>query len=216
MRNLDSTARAAAKSAPADRPLPVGDCDANPSDLPFLALLAEDFASHGRDLSSPGFWAVAVHRFGNWRMGVRSKWKRAPLTVAYRVAFHGVLALWGIDLPYNIRLGRRVRIEHHGCLMIGARQIGDDVVIRHSVTMGLRQRYTNAFPTIGNRVEIGPGACILGGVQIGDDCYIGPNTVIAYDVKPGTAMIGIPPRRVDLAQLEAGAQDKPEAERSVA
>jgi serine O-acetyltransferase len=187
------------KSPPRDTTLPTGDRNQNPVDLGLWALLQEDFETYRRDPLSPGFWAVAVHRLGNWRMDVKSKLARAPLTAAYRVAFHAVVAAWGIDLPYNVKLGRRVRIEHHGCLMLGARQIGDDVVIRHSVTMGLRQRGAAAFPTIGDRVEIGPGACIVGGVTIGHDAYIGANTVIAYNVRPGAALIGIPPKPLEVA-----------------
>ena len=188
-----------------DTSLPAGDRDENPEGIGLGPLLAEDFATYGRDPLSPGFWAVAVHRLGNARMSVRSKLLRAPLTAAYRAAFHGVVALWGIDLPYNVKLGRRVRIEHHGCLMLGARQIGDDVVIRHSVTMGLRQRGAQAFPTIGNRVEIGPGACIVGGLKVGDGSYIGANSVVCHNVRPGSTVMGIPPLPVDLDALEAAA-----------
>lgn len=189
-----------------DTSLPTGDRDENPEGIALSALLAEDFATYGRDPLAPGFWAVAVHRLGNARMRVRSKLLRAPLTAAYRAAFHGVIALWGIDLPYNVKLGRRVHIQHHGCLMLGARQIGDDVVIRHSVTMGLRQRGAQAFPTIGNGVEIGPGACIVGGVKVGDGSYIGANSVICHNVRPGSTVMGIPPLPVNLDALEAAAR----------
>ncbi len=185
--------------------LPRGERDANPPGCSLFALLAEDFETYGRDPLAPGFWAVAVHRFGNWRMGV-PKPLRAPLTAAYRAAFHAVIALWGIDLPYNVKIGRRLRIEHHGCVLMGAREIGDDVIIRHWVTMGLRQRGTRASPKIGNRVEIGPGACIVGGVEIGDDCVIGANTVVAHSLRPGTMLLGIPPRRIDPTELQAAAK----------
>lgn len=195
----------------ADKALSAGDRDQNPPGIGLLALLQEDFETYRRDPLAPGFWAVAVHRLGNWRMGVRSKLVRAPLTIAYRAAFHAVVAAWGIDLPYNVKVGRRLRIEHHGCLMVGAHAIGDDVVIRHSVTMGLRQRGAAAFPTIGDRVEIGPGACIVGGVKIGDDAYIGANTVITYNVRPGSALIGIPPKPLDVA---LNAQSEPSATRT--
>jgi len=194
------------KVASVDTSLPAGERDENPPGLGLRALLAEDFATYGRDPLAAGFWAVALHRLGNARMSVRSKILRAPLSAAYRAAFHGVVALWGIDLPYNVKLGRRVRIEHHGCLMLGARQIGDDVVIRHSVTMGLRERGARAFPTIGDRVEIGPGACIVGGVKVGDGSYIGANSVICHNVRPGSTVMGIPPLPVDLDALEAAAK----------
>ncbi|MET0342466.1 MAG: serine acetyltransferase [Polyangiales bacterium] len=189
-----------------DMSLPKGDSDQNPTGIGLRALLAEDFATYDKNALAPGFWAVAVHRFGNARMSVRSKLLRAPLTAAYRAAFHSVVAMWGIDLPYNVKVGRRLRIEHHGCLMLGARQIGDDVVIRHSVTMGLRQRGAAQFPVIGDRVEIGPGACIVGGVKIGDGSYIGANSVVCHNVRPGSTVIGIPPVPVDLDQLEATAK----------
>lgn len=197
-------------NAKPDTSLSVGDRDQNPTGIGLGALLAEDFATYRKDPLAPGFWAVAVHRLGNARMSVRSKLLRAPLTLAYRAAFNGVVALWGIDLPYNVKIGRRLRIEHHGCLMLGAREIGDDVVIRHSVTMGLRQRGAAQFPIIGDRVEIGPGACIVGGVKVGDDSYIGANSVICHNVRPKSTLLGIPPVAVDLDRLEAAAKGETE------
>ncbi|MBC7174551.1 MAG: transferase [Polyangiaceae bacterium] len=183
------------------KPLALGDTDENPLGIGFRALLLEDFRTHGGDPLSPGFWALAVHRFGNRRMGVRSRALRAPLTVAYRVAYRAVIALFGIDLPYNAKIGRRFRIAHHGCFHLGARAVGDDVYIRHSATIGLARRTEIAFaPTIGDRVEVGPGACIVGDIHIGDDCFVGPNTVLADDLAPGATALGVPARVVDLKQ----------------
>jgi serine O-acetyltransferase len=182
-----------------DVPLPIGDCNANPEDISLLGLLAEDFQTHERDLTAPGFWAVALHRLGNARMGVRSKLLRAPLTVAYHTAFTGLNWLWGIDLCYTVKLGRRVRIWHHGGSVIGARAIGDDVHIRHNTTLGLVSRFEpNDKPIIGNRVDIGVGACILGGVTVGDDCVIGANSVVLKDLPAGSTALGIPARPVNM------------------
>lgn len=183
------------------KPLARGTSNQNPRALSFFELLREDFRTHGRDLRSPGFWALAVHRFGNVRMDFRSKALRAPMTALYRTAYHAVIAAWGIDLPYNAKIGRRFRIGHHGCLHLGARRVGDDVHIRHSVTIGLARRtdQTDA-PTIGDRVEIGPGACIVGGIHVGDDCFVGPNTVLADSLPSGKAVLGVPARVVDFEQ----------------
>jgi len=57
--------------ASARGPLPPGSSNENPPQVGLAALLAEDFHNHGSSLSSAGFWALAVHRFGNWRMSVR-------------------------------------------------------------------------------------------------------------------------------------------------
>ena len=96
-------------------------------------------------------------------------------------------------------LGRRVRIWHHGGMILHARAIGDDVHIRHNTTFGVARRGLNrAIPTIGDRVYIGCGACILGAVHVGDDSVIGANAVVAVgavvlgDVAPYTIVGGVP------------------------
>jgi serine O-acetyltransferase len=182
-------------------PLPAGDHDENPRGIGLTALLAEDFRTHGSSLLAPGFWALAAHRFGNWRMGIRSRALRAPLSLAYGIAHQGMIAMFGIDLPYNAKLGRRLRIDHHGAVFVGSREIGDDVRIRHAVTIGLRRRTDRVAPTIGSRVEIGPNACIVGDIHVGDESYICANTVLAQDVPKGATVLGVPGRVVDLARF---------------
>ena len=93
-----------------DAPLPSGDTNANPRDIGLFQLLAEDYRTHDRKLLEPGFVAIALHRLANARMSVRFKPLRAPLTAAYHLLFTWVNWLWGIDLHYTVRLGRRVRI----------------------------------------------------------------------------------------------------------
>lgn len=172
--------------------------DRNPEGMGLLALVREDFRTHDRDPFEPGFWAVAVHRFGNWRMGVRSRLVRAPLTAAYRLASRAVHWGFGIKLDYTVRLGRRVRIWHHGGMVLGASSIGDDVHIRQNTTFGVARR-DRPFekPTIGDRVDIGCGAVILGGVTVGDDSVIGANAVVIRDVPCSALAVGVPARVVE-------------------
>ncbi|MCC7004154.1 MAG: hypothetical protein IT357_18510 [Gemmatimonadaceae bacterium] len=178
-----------------DAPLPRGDRNMNPPGIGLVSLLHEDYATHDRHLFEPGFLAVAVHRFGNARMGVRCRLLRAPLTLLYRLLFTMVSWVFGIDLPYTTRLGRRVRIWHHGGIVLGARAIGDDVHIRHNTTFGVMNRQELAAkPIIKDRVDIGAGACILGAVTVGDDCVIGANSVVIKDVPAGSVMMGVPAR----------------------
>jgi len=181
------------------KPLAMGMTNENPRAIGFLRLLHEDFRTHGCSLRAGGFWALAVHRFGNLRMGIASKPLRAPLSLMYRSAHHAVKAFWGIDLPYNVKVGRRLRIDHHGCVIVGAKVIGDDVWIRHSATIGLSRRTERtAAPTIGNRVEIGPGAAVVGAIHVGDDSYVGANSVLADSVPAGSVALGVPARPVKL------------------
>jgi serine O-acetyltransferase len=185
------------------RPLSPGAENMNPKGIGFLPLIAEDFRTHGKNPLSAGFLALAIHRFGNLRMSVRTRALRAPLTLVYRVAHEASIALWGIDLPYNARLGRRLHLAHHGAIFVGPWSLGDDVTIRHSATIGLIRRSGKLVPIIGNNVEVGPGACIVGGIEIGDGCFIGPNTVVGESLPPGTHVLGVPARKIDLEKLLA-------------
>ena len=115
---------------------------------------------HERDWTRPGFQALAVHRFGNWRMGVSPKLLRAPLSVLYRMLYRGVRNGYGIEIPYSARVGRRVVIEHQSDIVVhGHTEIGDDCIIRQGVTLGIRTlNNLGAAPRLGNGVNVGAGA----------------------------------------------------------
>ena len=46
--------------------------------------------------------------------------------------------------------------------------------------------------SIGNDVWIGNGACIMGGLKIGDGAIIGTNAVVTKDVPPYAIVGGVP------------------------
>lgn len=175
-----------------------GDRNLNPPGLSLRELLREDLRTYDGDWSEPGFLAVAVHRFGNWRMGIRSKPVRMPLTLLYTFLARRVRIGYGIKLDYTVTVGRRLRIWHHGGMVLGARSIGDDVNIRQNTTFGVARRgdHPGLKPVIGDRVDIGCGVCILGHVRIGDDSAIGANAVVLSDVPAGALAVGIPARVV--------------------
>ncbi len=179
-----------------------------PDSQPSLGLrrrIHEDYIAHGRDWTRPGFRAVAVHRLGNWRMGIRSKLLRWPFSVLYRCLFRRCRNRYGIELPYSVRLGRRVVIEHQGAIVIhGDCVIGDDCIIRQGCTLGNRS-LDKPFdaPVLGHRVNVGAGAKILGKVVIGDDATIGANAVVLIDIPPRAVAVGVPARLLPPKTLEA-------------
>jgi len=169
----------------------------NQVEAPALGLweqIKEDWIAHGRDWTKPGFRAVAVQRFGVWRMKVEPKLLRAPLSILYRSLYRKIRNTYGIDLPYTVKLGRRVVIEHQSAIIIhGYCTIGDDCIIRQGVTLG--NRYLDKpleSPQLGDRVNVGAGAKILGKVNLGDNVNIGANAVVLSDVPPGKTAVGIP------------------------
>lgn len=178
-------------------PLPRGDTNGNPPGIDLWALLREDLATHDGYWLEQGFWAVAVHRLGNARMSIRWKLFRAPCTLAYWIMFHLVEWLCGITLPYTTRLGRRVRIWHHGGMILHARSIGHDVHIRQNTTFGVARRdRLRDIPIIEDRAELGCGVCVLGRVRVGHDSVVGANAVVLRDVPPHSVAAGVPARVV--------------------
>jgi serine acetyltransferase len=166
--------------------------------------IREDWEAQGRDWTKPGFRAVAVHRFGNWRMGIRNKFLRAPFSVVYRWFYRRVRNHYGIELPYTVELGRRVIIEHCGAIVIhGNTKIGDDCILRQGVTLGMRSLdRSKEAPELGERVDVGAGAKILGKVRIGDGVQIGANAVVLRDLPAGATAAGIPARIVSEYEVD--------------
>src|SRR6185295_5996869 len=165
----------------------------NPPELSFWELLREDFVTHESSLFEQGFWAVANNRFGNWRMGVKNPILRAPCTVVYNSLEKGIEIFGGITLPYTTKLGRRVRLWHHGGMIIGARAIGNDVHIRQNTTIGVSQTWhDDDLPIIEDGVDIGCGVSILGAVVVGRGAKLGANSVVLEDVPAGATAVGNP------------------------
>jgi len=172
-----------------------GRYNANPGNMGFWALVAEDFATHERDFFSQGFWALFWHRFGNWRMSVRPRALRMPLSLIYKIMFKASEVFCGIMLPYTTYVGRRVKLEHFGGMVLVAQRIGDDVTIRQNTTFGLARTHGQpGRPIIGDRVDIGAGAVVIGKVEIGDDTVVGANAVVTRKLPAGCVAVGVPAR----------------------
>jgi serine O-acetyltransferase len=159
--------------------------------------LRSDWVTHDRDIWRQGLWVMAVYRFGRWRYGIRHRILRAPFSFIYRILKIVSQILTGIDLPCEVTIGRRFRIEHFGGIIVsGDAVFGDDVIIRNGVTVGLRRTGLPGAPVIGNRVDIGAGAKILGAITVGDDVAIGANAVVLDDVPSNCIAVGVPARVV--------------------
>jgi len=167
-------------------------------ELALPEILAEDFATYGRRLVEPGFWAVAVHRLGARVDKLGPRVLRRPLAATHKVLFTAVDWMWGINLPRTTRLGRRVRIWHNGSILLNARSIGDDVQLRHDTTLGpvriADSQRPDRLPVIEDGADVGSGACILGDVTVGSGAVVGANTVVLQSVPTGATVFGVPAR----------------------
>lgn len=82
------------------------------------------------------------------------------------------------DVPRE-KLGGGLFLQHGYCTDLSARSIGENCWINQKVTLGYKG---DECPTIGNNVQIGVGAVVLGGVKVGNNVRIGANAIVVHDV----------------------------------
>ncbi len=103
---------------------------------------------------------------------------------------------FGISIPPETEIGSGFYIGHFGGIVVNERSvIGKNCNISHGVTLGEANRGRNqGCPRIGDNVYIGPGAKLVGAVQIGNNVAIGANCVVTKDVPDNAVVVGIPGR----------------------
>lgn len=172
---------------------------------------------HYRDITRQGLWVMSVYRFGQWRYTIKNKWLRKPFSFIYKILYVMIQIITGIELPCEAKVGKRFTIEHFGGIIIsGDAVFGDDVIIRNGVTVGLRHSGVRGSPTIGNRVDIGAGAKLLGPIIIGDDVLIGANAVVIKDVPACSIAVGVPARIIPRRDRAEKTQSEPVANAPIA
>ncbi|MCC6239869.1 MAG: serine acetyltransferase [Phycisphaerales bacterium] len=170
--------------------------DSDSAPIGFWKQLGEDYRRHDGKLTKPGLHAIWVYRLGH-RSLTGPPIVRIALKLVYKPMHWWVRNFYGIELPETTQVGRRFRIGHQSGIVIHHNSIiGDDCMIRQNCTLGAGSgASSDKGPVLGNRVEMGAGAVIIGGVKIGDDVRIGPNAVVMMNV-PDRAMVVAPPPRV--------------------
>ena len=137
-----------------------------------------------------------------------------PFSLLYKLLRFFSDMLLGIELPCETVIGDRLVIEHTGAVVIsGDAVFGNDCILRQGVTVGLRHRGMRGSPRLGDRVDIGAGAKLLGPIRIGNDVAIGANAVVLCDVPDHSIAIGVParvrPRSTKTISVPRGAGNQP-------
>jgi serine O-acetyltransferase len=155
--------------------------------------IRQDLRAHDGKWGAQGFWVLTVYRFGRWRYGVRPRILRKFFSLLYKIAFKFIQIITGIELPCEVQIGRNFVIDHFGGIVIsGYAKFGDNCRIRNGVVVGLRRVTEPKAPTIGDNVDIGTGAKLLGPITIGNNVSIGANAVVLTDVPDNCIAAGVP------------------------
>ncbi len=89
-------------------------------------------------------------------------------------------------------IGPGLFIQHGYSTGITAERLGRDCWINQQVTIGFAG--DEGEPVLGDRVQVGVGARVLGGITIGDDAIVGANAVVVKDVPANCVVAGVPAR----------------------
>lgn len=104
--------------------------------------------------------------------------------------------IYGVTIGHEVRSTGALLIAHGHVVLDGYTKLGHEVVINPFVTLGISNSDEHPFelwgPVIGDHVNIGTGAKIVGKVQIGDGAKIGANAVVVHDVPAYHTAVGVP------------------------
>lgn len=101
----------------------------------------------------------------------------------------------GVEVnPFHCEKG--VRICHPNVIING--YVGQNCIFHGNNVIGNKKTgEKKAIPKIGNNVDIGIGAIIIGNIDIADNCCIGAGSVVTKSfTKPGTVIAGVPAKEI--------------------
>ena len=137
-------------------------------------------------------WAIAVYRFGRWNDSRPAGFSKKLCDRIYWLLFRVVETLTGVSFTKAAEIGPGLRIHHFGNIFLHSGvKIGSNCTLRQGVTIGNRHE-GGGVPVLGDHVELGAYAQVLGEIRVGDGARIGALSVVLQDVPPGATAVGIP------------------------
>ena len=135
----------------------------------------------------PRMWPVVIFRlsalFSRHRLGIVGK---------VFAIFNQIL--FSCDIARNATIAGGLYLPHPVGVVVGEHAIiGKNCILHQGVTLGDRgECHEGRDPVLGDYIEVGTGAKILGAVHLGDYARIGANSVVIKNVEPYAVVGGIP------------------------
>jgi serine O-acetyltransferase len=140
-----------------------------------------------------GLLAPAGCGLAIWRVQAYLHRRRVP--IVNRILGVVNLVLFALEMEPEIDADEGlVLLSPAGIMLHGHTRIGRECVFAHQITTALGPRLgfdpIHDFIVIGDRVVISAGVRIVGNLTIGADSWVGPNTVVAESIPPGSLVCG--------------------------
>lgn len=128
----------------------------------------------------------SIYKYGNWLIQHHIPVLPAVLKLVSRIFFPAC------DIPFTAKIGKNAYLPHRaiGVVIHENAVIGENARIQANVVIGGKGQ--SGVPTIGNNVQIGANAVIVGGVKIGDNAIVGAGAVVLKDVPAACVACGVP------------------------
>jgi serine O-acetyltransferase len=158
-----------------------------------------------------GLQALIVYRLGRWLREARRRptsWPLALLLVpAYGLLIAYVRVGLDVHMDSSAEIGAGLQVYHFGGIRLRRCRLGRDCVIHHEVRLE-PDGDGREGPRLGDRVWVGPHACILGPVRVGDGATIGAGAIVKNDVPPNSMVLGDPARVMRVAYDNSALRDR--------
>lgn len=101
--------------------------------------------------------------------------------------------LWGGVVPYQAQIGKGTILGYQALGIVIHKRcvIGVDCHISQNVTIGGTSGLYEV-PVLGDNVQVGAGAVIIGPVHIGSNVIVGANSVVNRDIPDNSVAVGAP------------------------
>lgn len=101
----------------------------------------------------------------------------------------------GIEIKTQTEIGPGFLMCHPYNITVSPfAKLGKNVNLMKGSTVGMSQGKKPGAPIIGNEVQVGINSTVVGGITIGDDVLIAPNTFVNMDIPSHSVVIGNPCR----------------------
>jgi serine O-acetyltransferase len=159
-----------------------------------------DLYRYGRLQGQRGFikgWFEEGFRYTYLLRKIKKHRKLTIKGIYYRI-LKRLFAYKEFNISPDAEIGEGFYLYHRGTVFIGPVRMGKNCCVSHNVTIG--RAYRNGIvgrPTLGDKVWIGTGSVIVGGIAIGNDVMIAPNSFVNFNVPDNSIVIGSPGKIIE-------------------
>lgn len=163
------------------------------------AIIQQDYyrktGKYERFIFFKGFFDPGI-RFIYFLRNAQQTSDKSLLGIFYRLMLRHYQIKYGYQISAKTKIGGGLYLGHWGAVVVNPGTIiGKNCNLAHGVTIGQTNRgEKKGIPVIGDDVWIGTNAVIVGGIKIGNNVLIAPNSYVTSDVPDNSIVTGNPMR----------------------